>query len=263
MLRGDLLAPLYPGRLDWEFDDRPGLVELRDRLIRERTIWQREHRSAEFLNPPGARLREAEALLRTYGDHLDPATAAFIECSTQADLHTREREGLRVQVTAAARKLLEIGDADDQSDDPRRAALQQAETIRDLILAIRAASSNKELWGARLSAANEALGDALRAANDLMGAAAAYGDAAAEKKQQSDSDPENADQLRAVLVIFKKHSEVVPAGAAEPILQHALDIARQLAKADPNDRSAQAEAATLAARLEEAQSRAQSPSTNR
>src|SRR5579862_8278111 len=25
MLRGDLLAPLYPGRLDWEFDDRPGL----------------------------------------------------------------------------------------------------------------------------------------------------------------------------------------------------------------------------------------------
>ena len=34
---------------------------------------------------------EAEALLRRYGDHLNPGTAAFIQSSLEADLQTRDR----------------------------------------------------------------------------------------------------------------------------------------------------------------------------
>jgi hypothetical protein len=96
------------------------LIELRDRLARERAIWERESRSAEFLIPPGARLREAEALLREYGDHLDPATAEFIRSSSGADLQTRQRESFRLRVTDVARKVLEIGDAAGEPDDPQR-----------------------------------------------------------------------------------------------------------------------------------------------
>jgi hypothetical protein len=205
------------------------LIELRARLARERVIWERERRSAEFLIPPGARLREAEALLGAYGDHIDSATAAFIESSSEADLHTRERESLRLLVSAAARKVREIGYADDHPDDTGRAALQQAETVRDLIVAILAASPQKALWEERLSAANEAFGDALRVVNDLGRAAVAYGDAALHRERQIKNEPQNTDQLRALLGLLSKQREVLPAEGAEPILRRAAEIEQQLA----------------------------------
>jgi hypothetical protein len=198
------------------------LIELRDRLARERTIWDRERRSAEFLIPPGARLREAESLLRTHGNYLDLATAAFIQSSSEADVNTRERESLRLRVSDAGRKVLEITDAEDRPDDPRQAALRQAETVRDLIVAILAASAHKSLWEERLSAANEALADALRVVSDSSGAAAAYGDAAFYRERQIKNEPQNADQLRALLGILNKQSEVLPATATEPILRRGL-----------------------------------------
>jgi hypothetical protein len=197
------------------------LIELRDRLARERTIRDRERRSAEFLIPPGARLREAESLLRTHGNYLDLATAAFIQ-SSEADVNTRERESLRLRVSDAGRKVLEITDAEDRPDDPRQAALRQAETVRDLIVAILAASAHKSLWEGRLSAANEALADALRVVSDSSGAAAAYGDAAFYRERQIKNEPQNADQLRALLGILNKQSEVLPATATEPILRRGL-----------------------------------------
>jgi CHASE2 domain-containing sensor protein len=215
------------------------LIELRDRLARERAVWERECRSAEFLIPAGARLHEAEALLRRHGDHLDPATLTFIQSSLDADLETRDREIFRLRVTTAARKVLEIGDSKLEPDDPQRASLVQAETVRDIVLAILGATSNVALWEARLGAANEALGDARRAIDDRSGAAAAYSDAAANGERQIKDEPDNPDRLRALLSILQKEVEVLPPTAAEPVLRRSVEVAQRLVKAQSDNLGAQ------------------------
>jgi CHASE2 domain-containing sensor protein len=215
------------------------LIELRDRLARERAVWERECRSTEFLIPAGARLREAEALLRKQGDHLDPATSAFIQSSLDADLKTRDRENFRRCVTTAARKVLEIGDSKLEPDDPQLAALRQAETVRELVRAILGGTSNIVLWEARLGAANEALGDACRAIDDRSGAAAAYRDAAASGERQIKDEPDNPDRLRALLGILQKEVEVLPPTAAEPVLRRSIEVTQRLGKTQPNILSAQ------------------------
>jgi len=226
--------------------ENAAMIELRDRLLRDRLLWERQGGSPDFLIPPGARLREAEGLLHSHSEHLDPSTLAFIERSRDADLQTHEREVFRQRLNSAGQKLLEFADAPHPIDG--HGALAREEATRELVMAVLAASPNKRLWQTRLCVAEQTLGDAYRVAGKREPAIAVYRAAVKGGEALLTADPDDPVLLRQVCEGLSRLADMLPEAEAKPVLRRALELGRRHAQLQQDDIEAEHELAAIEAR---------------
>jgi hypothetical protein len=223
------------------------ILELRGRLLRERLLWDRQERTPGFLLPPGPRLREAEALLRNHGEHLDPATANFIERSLEADLQSREREIVRRRLYAAGQKVVEVARVG-TGQEARGASLARLEAVCELLRAVLSVAPQKSVWQRRLCEANEVLGDALAASGTTEAAATAYRRAAEGWETLLAAAPDDPEVLHGLRGSLDKLSQLLSGAEAVPVLHRALETARRYCDLRQDDNDAEHALAAIESR---------------